>query len=148
MARRRPRPPQQNGKSIMPWSLQYGAMLHLQVMQEKKQQWTNDKLTHLSFFVYYKKNFFVSFCSFFSQKNTLIIIMIINIFIFNHRFTDCFLSFFFCHFLGADVPSSSVVWDEIKKQKERGGYPWTHLSHDQDAEVWIDPVKLPRDITT
>jgi len=51
---------------------------------------------------------------------------------------------------GAHVPhhQSSVVWDEIKKQKERGGYPWTHLSHDQDAEVWIDPVKLPRDITT
>ena len=98
VARRRPRPPQQNGKSIMPWSLQYGAMLHLQVMQEKQQQWTNDKLTHLSFFVYYKKNFFVSFCSFFSQKNTLIIIMIINIFIFNHRFTDCFLSFFFVIF--------------------------------------------------
>lgn len=82
----------------MPWSLQYGAMLHLQVMQEKQQQWTNDKLTHLSFFVYYKKNFFVSFCSFFSQKNTLIIIMIINIFIFNHRFTDCFLSFFLSFF--------------------------------------------------
>ena len=42
---------------------------------------------------------------------------------------------------------SSIAWDEIKKQKEAGGYPWTHLSHDQDAEVWIDPVKLPRDIT-
>ena len=45
----------------------------------------------------------------------------------------------------ANLPSD--LWDDIKKQREEGGYPWTHLSHDQDAEVWIDPVALPPDIS-
>merc|ERR1711935_1121321 len=38
-------------------------------------------------------------------------------------------------------------WDEIHEQKEKGEYPWTHLSHDQDAEVWIDPTALPQDMS-
>ena len=37
-------------------------------MQEKQQQWTNDKLTHLSFFVYYKKKFLFRFVHFFPKK--------------------------------------------------------------------------------
>ena len=45
----------------------------------------------------------------------------------------------------ANLPSD--LWDDIKKQREEGGYPWTHLSHDQDAEVWIDPAALPPDIS-
>lgn len=39
------------------------------------------------------------------------------------------------------------LWDDIQKQRQQGGYPWTHLSHDQDAEVWIDPAALPADIS-
>merc|ERR1712172_454358 len=40
-----------------------------------------------------------------------------------------------------------TAWDEIHEQKEKGEYPWTHLSHDQDAEVWIDPTALPQDMS-
>ena len=40
-----------------------------------------------------------------------------------------------------------TLWDEVHKQKEKGEYPWTHLSHDQDAEVWMDPSALPSDIS-
>merc|ERR1712079_873594 len=39
------------------------------------------------------------------------------------------------------------LWDEIQEQKAKGQYPWTHLSHDQDAEVWIDPAALPADMS-
>ena len=46
--------------------------------------------------------------------------------------------------LGKVAPT---LWDDIQEQKEKGGYPWTHLSHDQDAEVWINPAKLPKDIS-
>ena len=41
---------------------------------------------------------------------------------------------------------SNLVWAEIREQKQKGGYPWTHLSHHQDEEVWINPQKLPQDI--
>merc|ERR1712223_277485 len=40
-----------------------------------------------------------------------------------------------------------TLWDDVQKQRQEGGYPWTHLSHDQDAEVWIDPAALPNDIS-
>merc|ERR1711971_1016194 len=40
-----------------------------------------------------------------------------------------------------------TAWDEIHEQREKGEYPWTHLSHDQDAEVWIDPTALPQDMS-
>merc|ERR1711971_1192678 len=40
-----------------------------------------------------------------------------------------------------------TAWDEIHEQKAKGQYPWTHLSHDQDAEVWIDPSALPSDLS-
>ena len=39
------------------------------------------------------------------------------------------------------------LWSDVEKQKERGEYPWTHLKHEQHKEVWIDPQKLPVDIT-
>ena len=48
-------------------------------------------------------------------------------------------------FLGK-VPNDAL-WDEIQEQKAKGQYPWTHLSHDQDAEVWIDPAALPADMS-
>ena len=54
----------------------------------------------------------------------------------NHRFIG---------FFSGKSPAS--LWDEIQEQKEKGEYPWTHLSHDQDAEVWIDPAALPTDIS-
>jgi hypothetical protein len=41
---------------------------------------------------------------------------------------------------------SNLVWEDIRQQKEKGGYPWTHLSHHQDEEVWLNPQKLPQDI--
>ena len=44
------------------------------------------------------------------------------------------------------VPNDAL-WDEIQEQKAKGQYPWTHLSHDQDAEVWIDPAALPADMS-
>ena len=34
----------------------------------------------------------------------------------------------------------------MRQQKEKGGYPYTHLSHHQDEEVWLNPQKLPQDI--
>merc|ERR1712083_1100223 len=41
---------------------------------------------------------------------------------------------------------SNIVWENIRLKKEEGGYPWTHLSHHQDEEVWLNPQKLPQDI--
>merc|ERR1711997_119658 len=41
---------------------------------------------------------------------------------------------------------SNVVWEDVRQRKEKGGYPWTHLSHHQDEEVWLNPQKLPQDI--
>ena len=56
--------------------------------------------------------------------------------------------FHFRSLLGQKPPGVPTdLWDDIKRQRERGGYPWTHLSHDQEAEVWIDPAALPPDIS-
>merc|ERR1712079_12383 len=41
---------------------------------------------------------------------------------------------------------SAQVWDAVRKDRARGGYPWTHLSHPQDEEVWLNPEKLPDNI--
>ena len=41
---------------------------------------------------------------------------------------------------------SDQVWDAVRKDRARGGYPWTHLSHPQDEEVWLNPEKLPDNI--
>merc|ERR1712156_366748 len=41
---------------------------------------------------------------------------------------------------------SNVVWEDVRQKKEKGGYPYTHLSHHQDEEVWLNPQKLPQDI--
>ena len=41
---------------------------------------------------------------------------------------------------------SNKIWESIRLEKEKGGYPWTHLSHNQDEEIWLNPQKLPRDI--
>ena len=49
------------------------------------------------------------------------------------------------HFLGK-VPNDAL-WDEIQEQKAKGQYPWTHLSHDHDAEIWIDAAALPQDMS-
>merc|ERR1712083_123571 len=44
------------------------------------------------------------------------------------------------------VPNDAL-WDEIQEQKAKGQYPWTHLSHDHDAEIWIDAAALPQDMS-
>ncbi|XP_071747719.1 uncharacterized protein [Lepeophtheirus salmonis] len=44
--------------------------------------------------------------------------------------------------------SKGELWQEVRKQKQQGVYPYTHLSHKQEEEVWIDPLSLPQDITT
>jgi len=38
-------------------------------------------------------------------------------------------------------------WEEVRKARAAGGYPWTHLQHNQEEEVWINPLKLPSDIS-
>ena len=50
-------------------------------------------------------------------------------------------------FLGASVEQTQQLWEDVEKQKRLGGYPWTHLSHDQEKEIWLDPLKLPPNIT-
>ena len=52
------------------------------------------------------------------------------------------------NFLGVSLAQqeSNVVWEDVRQRKEKGGYPWTHLSHHQDEEVWLNPQKLPQDI--
>lgn len=42
---------------------------------------------------------------------------------------------------------AAQVWAEVEAEKAAGKYPWTHLSHDADSEIWLDPLKLPPDIT-
>merc|ERR1711915_384695 len=39
------------------------------------------------------------------------------------------------------------LWDQLRKEKAAGGYPWTHLHHNEDEEVWLNPLKLPVDIS-
>ena len=39
------------------------------------------------------------------------------------------------------------LWEEVRKARAAGGYPWTHLQHNQEEEVWINPLKLPSDIS-
>jgi len=39
------------------------------------------------------------------------------------------------------------LWDQVRREKAAGGYPWTHLSHNEEEEVWINPLKLPVDIS-
>ena len=39
------------------------------------------------------------------------------------------------------------MWSKIEREKAAGGYPWTHLNHNENEEVWINPLKLPEDIT-
>ena len=39
------------------------------------------------------------------------------------------------------------MWDKIEKEKAAGGYPWTHLQHNCTEEVWINPLKLPGDLS-
>ena len=53
-----------------------------------------------------------------------------------------------CYFPGISLSQqeSNVVWEDVRQRKEKGGYPYTHLSHHQDEEVWLNPQKLPQDI--
>ena len=39
------------------------------------------------------------------------------------------------------------MWSKVSREKAAGGYPWTHLNHNQQEEVWINPLNLPQDIT-
>jgi len=39
------------------------------------------------------------------------------------------------------------LWKKIEREKAAGGYPWTHLQHNDDDEVWINPLKLPGDLS-
>ena len=39
------------------------------------------------------------------------------------------------------------MWDKIQREKKAGGYPWTHLQHNCNDEVWINPLNLPMDIS-
>lgn len=44
------------------------------------------------------------------------------------------------------------MWDKIERERAAGGYPWTHLHHNcneylANEEVWINPLKLPEDIS-
>ena len=39
------------------------------------------------------------------------------------------------------------LWEQVRREKAAGGYPWTHLSHNEEEEVWINPLKLPVDIS-
>ena len=52
------------------------------------------------------------------------------------------------YFVGQSVEKGETdqVWEAVQKDKEKGGYPWTHLSHPQDEEVWLNPQKLPDDL--
>ena len=63
----------------------------------------------------------------------------------NHIFKYIVINF---NILGVSFAQqeSNLVWEDIRQQKEKGGYPWTHLSHHQDEEVWLNPQKLPQDI--
>eukprot|EP00091_Calanus_sinicus_P017204 TRINITY_DN3706_c0_g1_i2.p1 TRINITY_DN3706_c0_g1~~TRINITY_DN3706_c0_g1_i2.p1 ORF type:complete len:158 (-),score=39.57 TRINITY_DN3706_c0_g1_i2:502-975(-) len=47
----------------------------------------------------------------------------------------------------ANVDSPGELWDQVRREKAAGGYPWTHLSHNEEEEVWINPLKLPVDIS-
>eukprot|EP00092_Neocalanus_flemingeri_P085459 GFUD01107548.1.p1 GENE.GFUD01107548.1~~GFUD01107548.1.p1 ORF type:complete len:2241 (+),score=686.17 GFUD01107548.1:98-6820(+) len=48
----------------------------------------------------------------------------------------------------ADSPGEALqLWDQVRKEKAAGGYPWTHLNHNEEEEVWINPLKLPADIS-
>ena len=40
------------------------------------------------------------------------------------------------------------IWRDVEQQKREGAYPFTHLTHNQDQEVWIDPLRLPPDISS
>merc|ERR1711962_1802650 len=39
------------------------------------------------------------------------------------------------------------LWAQMRREKAAGGYPWTHLEHQEQEEVWIDPLSLPQDIS-
>merc|ERR1711962_248408 len=39
------------------------------------------------------------------------------------------------------------LWAQVRREKAAGGYPWTHLEHQEQEEVWIDPLSLPQDIS-
>ena len=39
------------------------------------------------------------------------------------------------------------MWSKVSREKAAGGYPWTHLNHNLQEEVWINPLNLPQDIT-
>ena len=41
------------------------------------------------------------------------------------------------------------MWAKVEREKAAGGYPWTHLQRKRsfNEEIWIDPLKLPEDIS-
>ncbi len=43
--------------------------------------------------------------------------------------------------------SSLGPWEDVERQRQRGAYPFTHLHHKKEEEIWIDPLKLPDNIS-
>merc|ERR1712012_243774 len=39
------------------------------------------------------------------------------------------------------------MWEKVRQEKAAGCYPWTHLTHNEEEEVWIDPLSLPQDLS-
>jgi len=39
------------------------------------------------------------------------------------------------------------MWEKVRQEKAAGCYPWTHLTHNEEEEVWINPLSLPQDLS-
>ncbi len=47
----------------------------------------------------------------------------------------------------AAAAAASRAWGDVDARRREGAYPFTHLAHRQEEEIWIDPLKLPQDIS-
>ncbi len=54
------------------------------------------------------------------------------------------------------LPSSTAAqeaaaqeWGDADRRRREGAYPFTHLQlqQEKEEEIWIDPLKLPQDIS-
>ena len=59
------------------------------------------------------------------------------------------MKFMYDLFIAGSLPTSPTpkLWEDVNRQRAKGAYPFTHLAHKQSEEVWIDPTRLPMDIT-
>ena len=64
-----------------------------------------------------------------------------------NKFGSCFIQIHSVFLISGPNQVFNHAWDDIQRQKEKGGYPWTHLEHDKEGEVWLDPLSLPKDIS-